>query len=257
MFRALTAKRLADGVVSQINAAIEKGAYRPGDRLLSEHEMMKAFGVSRTTVREALLRLQQQGLIEIQHGRRARVAEPSLRNEMKSVLAAALTVQPERLIEDLKETRLALEVAMAARAAEIATARDVNRLMAALDANQRAISSSEAYLRTDIAFHQTVASITGNAIFVEVTGAILQWLARFGRDMVHVKGANLLSHDEHAAIARAIAARDPDAAAKAMRRHQTRSNALYTQLLEKEGRARSKRQARMAETSASKNRRKQ
>ena len=79
MFRTLTAKKLADGVVDQINAAIERGAYRPGDRLLSEHEMMKAFGVGRTTVREALLRLQQQGLIEIQHGRRARVAERPLR----------------------------------------------------------------------------------------------------------------------------------------------------------------------------------
>ena len=69
--------------------------------------------------------------------------------------------------------------------------------------------------------------MTGNAIFEAATGVILEWLARFRVDCVHVEGANLLSYDEHAGIARAIAAHDPDAAAQAMARHQQRSHALY------------------------------
>ncbi len=59
---------------------------------------------------------------------------------------------------------------------------------------------------------------------------MLAWLARFRVDMVHVEGANLLSHDEHARIARAIAARDPEAAERAMSEHQRRSHALYRRL---------------------------
>ena len=64
-------------------------------------------------------------------------------------------------------------------------------------------------------------------VFEAAAGVILEWLARFRVDCVHVEGANLLSYDEHAGIARAIAARDPDAAAEAMTRHQQRSHALY------------------------------
>jgi len=50
---------------------------------------------------------------------------------------------------------------------------------------------------------------------------------------VHVEGANLLSHDEHARIAHAIAARDPDRAAAAMETHQLRTHALYRRLARK------------------------
>jgi DNA-binding FadR family transcriptional regulator len=99
--------------------------------------------------------------------------------------------------------------------------------MAALAENQRAISDRARYLQTDIAFHRTIATMTGNAIFEAAAGVILEWLARFRVDCVHVEGANLLSYDEHAGIARAIAAGDPDAAAEAMTRHQQRSHALY------------------------------
>lgn len=233
MFEPVPARKLAQGVAEQIARAIAGGAYAAGDELLSEREMMRTFGVGRTTVREALLALEQQGIVDIRHGRRARVAAPratALRNAIAARVERVMK-QPERFVENLKETRLVLEVAMATRAAEVATDGDISKLMAALAANQRAISSSEAYLRTDIAFHRTIAAITGNAIFVEASATILEWLARYRREMVHVKGANLLSHDEHVAIANAIAARDPVAAAEAMRRHQQRSNSLYTHLL--------------------------
>jgi DNA-binding FadR family transcriptional regulator len=233
MFRVVAAEKLAQGVAKQIVEAIEHGTFAPGQELPSEREMMQAFGVGRTSIREALLALQQQGFIDIRHGRRSRVASPQAITLTNLIAASVqrLTAQPERFVENLKETRLGLEVTMAARAAEVATDADIASLMVALAANQRAIASGQDYLRSDIAFHQTIARITGNAILVEATAVILQWLARFRTDMVHVKGANLLSHDEHVTIARAIEARDPAAAAEAMRRHQLRSNSLYGQLL--------------------------
>lgn len=229
MFEAIPRRKIFEDVARQIRAAIESGAYRAGDALPSERQLMAAFNVGRPAVRDALLVLEANGLVTIQHGRRARVAEPArtpLAQRLEQFVGRA-TSRADRLIDDIQETRLALEVAMARRAAECATPASIETLMAALDANRRAIHDRHAYLATDIAFHRTIASITQNVIFEEAAAAILEWLATFRHDLVHVEGANLLSHDEHVSIARAIAARDPDAAAEAMTRHQQRTHGLY------------------------------
>ena len=64
-------------VVELIEAAIASGEYAVGDRLPSEKELAERFGVGRPSVREALFMLQQQGLVDITSGARARVTAPS------------------------------------------------------------------------------------------------------------------------------------------------------------------------------------
>jgi GntR family transcriptional repressor for pyruvate dehydrogenase complex len=71
--------RSFDHIVGQIRDAISSGGIQPGERLPSERDLGVAFGVSRTTLREALRALEAQGVIEIRTGSRggAFVAEPS------------------------------------------------------------------------------------------------------------------------------------------------------------------------------------
>lgn len=257
MSEATSPKRLSEQIADRVARQIMSGTFRAGDALLSEREMMIAFSVGRTTIREALQRLEQQGLIEIHHGRKARV-RMNVMPRPQDLAAATLQMlgsDTEHFIRDLKEVRTALEIAMSERAAQIATQSDIARLRRALEDNRRAICDSDAYLRTDIAFHRTIASITGNAIFMEAAASILEWLAHFRKELVHVEGANLLSHDEHTAIADAIAAGDPAAAANAMRQHQLRSNALYARLLAQHPEA-SKAQKKLAKPIGQKSRRK-
>ena len=237
MFAPVQRRKLFHGISHQIADAIRDGAYARGSELPSERDLMRSFAVGRPAVREALLILEAQGLISIQHGRRARVVNLPMQGiaNWLELSAQRAGTDSSRFVEDLKEMRLALEVAMAARAAEVATGRDKAKLNAALEANRLAISSRGEYLQTDIAFHRAIAAITGNAIFDEMAAAILEWLARFRTETVHVIGANLLSHDEHVAIAKAIVARDPVRAAQAMRRHQLRTHALYGQLIAQHG----------------------
>ena len=154
---------------------------------------MATFSVARPVVRDALLVLQTEGLVSIQHGKKARVTEwtnASLVKRAEQSLTRAYS-QSERLIEDIKEARLALEIAMVRKAATVATSSDIGRLHEALDRNRSAMSSREEFLASDIAFHRTIAAITGNRIFEESSALILEWLARFRTDMVHVEGANL------------------------------------------------------------------
>jgi DNA-binding FadR family transcriptional regulator len=232
MFKSPARHRLSDQVAEQIARAIERGQLAAEDALPSERELMKQFEVGRTTVREALLALAQRRLISIQHGRKTRVlgrGTSDLSRSLEDVLSRLMS-SPQLFLDGVKELRLTLEIAMAARAAEIATEEGIRSLESALAANRRAISNRDEYLRTDIAFHEAIAAMTGNIVFQELSAQILSWLARNRVDMVHVEGANLLSHDEHAEIAAAIAARDPVSAAEAMRRHQLRSHSLYGRL---------------------------
>jgi DNA-binding FadR family transcriptional regulator len=236
MFKAIPRSKLFEDVARQLQDAIRAGEFQTGDELPSERELMTAFAVGRPAIRDALLVLQTEGLITIQHGRKARVVAQTdagivRRAEMTLTRAYA---QSDRLIEDIKEARLALEVAMVRKAAEVATKDDIRRLREALERNRKAIPSRDEFLASDIAFHRTIASITGNIIFEEASALILEWLARFRLDMVHVEGANLISHAEHALIAEGITNHDAAKAAEAMTNHQMRTHAIYQALAPKE-----------------------
>lgn len=232
MFEAIVRSKLSQSVSRQLEDAIRSGQLRDGEELPSERDLMKAFGVGRPAIRDALLVLETEGLVVIQHGKRARVAQSSdagivRRAELSLTHAYA---ENDRLIDDIKEARLALEVAMVRKAASVATQADRERLLQALERNRLAIHSRDEFLATDIGFHKTIASITGNRIFEEASALILEWLARFRTDVVHVEGANLVSYDEHSAIAEGICSRNPNEAADAMTRHQLRTHAIYQAL---------------------------
>lgn len=229
MFRAVRRQKLADDIADQIGRLIALGSLGTGERLPSERELMVRFGVGRTTVREALLALHHRGLIIVSHGRRAMI---KVVKGAGSGVAEALAVAEcgSDAVGHLKDTRTLLEVGLAYRAAERATPENIRELDAALLTNRKAITTWHGYLKTDIAFHEKIAAIGGNPLLERAVGQILENLARHRVDMVHVRGANILSHDEHAAIAEAIRRRDPQGAADAMERHLLRSNALYAVL---------------------------
>ena len=130
MFSPVQRRKLFHGVARQIADAIRGGDYPRGSELPSEHELMQAFSVGRPAVREALLVLEAQGLVVIHHGRRARVADVQVQTTTNwiAIAAARTGTDPNRFVEDLKGLRLALEVAIAARAAEVASRRDIARL---------------------------------------------------------------------------------------------------------------------------------
>lgn len=230
MFRSARRQKLADDVAEQIARRILSGRLGDGQRLPSERELMSLFGVGRTTVREALQALQFRGLITISHGRRASVGTGGGTVPRSFADDALATIRDAATIDDLKDFRALVEVKLAARAAQRASPDDIRELEAALLANRRAIATRRGYLKTDIAFHKKIAAIAGNRLLERLVGQLLESLARQRLDLLHVRGANLLSHDEHAAIARAIADGDPAAAADAMERHLLRSNALYAVL---------------------------
>ena len=226
--------KLYEDVLDRLTGAISRGEFQPGSQLPSERELMASLGVGRPAVREAMLALQQMGLVKISHGERARVVRPSAEamvDRMSAAMGVLLATSPQGM-GDLKEARLMMEVGLVRVAVGRASAPDIERLAADLDAMREAMGRTDRFIEADMAFHGTIASISGNALIAAGVRGILGWLSRFKADMVSVRGAEELTIREHARILRAVERGDPDGAARAMSDHILRANALYSQLSE-------------------------
>ncbi|EPX79508.1 transcriptional regulator NanR [Salipiger mucosus] len=222
-------RKLSDEVHARLLALIREGRLAPGDALPSERELMARFEVGRPVVREAMQRLAQAGLVEIRHGGRPRVAEPSL-----DVLVDQLGLSMQHLLthsaatlDHLKEARLALERELARIAARRRTKEDMTALRAVLDAQEDARETPERFLDLDGQFHRTIAAISRNPLFESLCHGIFSWLRDFHVDFVRSPGQEALTLAEHEAILEAIGRGDADAAAQAMHDHLERAKRLY------------------------------
>lgn len=236
----LARRRLSEEAAERILAWIRAGAVEPGGLLPSERELCARFGVGRTTVREALQRLGQMGLVAVSQGGRARVIQPTAEGLIAQIAGSArqILVGSPASLAALKEARLVLETAVVRLAAERADAAALARLAARHRALEAAIGAPggpvrmDRFLAADLAFHVELAGCTGNEILVAVTRATMAFLAEFHVDLVRLPGAERLTLAEHAAILAAVRAQDAGAAERAMRVHLTRANPLYRPLEE-------------------------
>lgn len=203
--------------------------FDPGDPVPSERELMRAYSVGRPAIREALQNLARMGLIEIKHGERPRIAQPSFNKtveQMGETMRHMLRYSPANL-ENLKEARALFETQMARIAAEKRQPGDISRLVLIVDQQAAASAESRRFLELDGGFHHEIALISGNPIFSSLSKAMFGWLAQFHIDLVRKPGLEKLTIKEHRGIIDAITDRDADRAATAMTDHLNRANELY------------------------------
>ncbi|WMS41980.1 transcriptional regulator NanR [Acuticoccus sp. MNP-M23] len=225
----ISRRKLSDEVFDRVLETIKDGTLQPGDLMPSERALMETLGVGRPAVREALQSLARMGLIEIRHGGRARVAEPSfghMFDQLGETMRHLLIHSPTNL-EHLKDARATLEREVARMAAKRRADSDVRRLWGVLDDQAAAVDDTAKFRALDGRFHREIAAISGNPIWPVVSEAVFSWLNNFHVDLVAVPGLEQLTLTEHRQIAEAIEQRDPDAAAQAMGDHLYRANELY------------------------------
>ncbi|MDE3091499.1 MAG: FadR family transcriptional regulator, partial [Chloroflexota bacterium] len=134
LFRTVHVSRASQDIVQQIKAKVFAGKLGPGDRLPSEKELSEQFGLSRTTVRDALRILESQGLIIIKVGAGggAFISDPNTQsaNELLTDLLRLQRASTRELIE----ARLVIETSIVTFASERATPDDLKALQNAIDA---------------------------------------------------------------------------------------------------------------------------
>ena len=222
------ARGLAHGVVARITSLIVGGQFRPGDKLPAESALMERYGVSRTVIREALLRLQASGLVETHRGRGSFVLTMPAQATFSTDPAALRTTAD--LIE-LLDFRLGCEVEAAALAASRRSPAQLQRLRDALARFDQAESSPAQSVEADFRFHLCVAEAAGNRYYVDL-------LASLGPTMIAMPRTRLATTDaagrsehflrvsaEHANMLAAIERGDAQGAAAATRIHLANSRA--------------------------------
>jgi DNA-binding FadR family transcriptional regulator len=199
----------ADEVGAQLVALIDSGQLHVGDRLPSEADLARRFGVSRPIVREALGRLQALGLTESRPGSGTFVSS--------NVTRLTLTFG-QYSASDLNEVRRCLEVPAARLAAVRRTNQDVDKLRLILDDEDKATSTDETISR-DTDFHREIARATGNMLFVRLVEDLREILKEQTLAVSTLRNRASSISREHRAVLEAIIAGDGDTAAHAMNAH--------------------------------------
>ena len=207
-------------VAEAIEREIASGRLKPGDEIGTEAELVRQFGVNRSTVREGLRVLEQSGLVRREAARKLFVCTPHYR-ELSSRMSRALVVG-EVTFRELFETSMALELGAVDGAIDHAGVDDI----AALERNQQqaeaAIADPVALAEVDTRFHELVARAAHNRVlelarqpaallFFPTSEMICRKVPEGGRRMV----------DAHGRVLDAIRRRDREDARLWMRRHVT------------------------------------
>jgi len=172
-FQPVTRNRVADQVAGAIRDAILTGDYPPGRRLPAERELAQQFDVNRSSVREALHRLEAWGLVDVRHGGGATVSDflaASGLHVLPWLLAPNGQTDP-KLLRDLLDIRVALLEFTARKAATRATPADLNALDAAL-AGLRAAGGPAEVQEADFVFFEALIAASDNLVLQLMSTAI-------------------------------------------------------------------------------------
>jgi DNA-binding GntR family transcriptional regulator len=190
-------------VYEQLLDDIVGGAVAPGEQLV-EARIAEDLGVSKTPVREALIRLQRDGLVEIEPYRGARVLQPS-----------------EQDVIEIFELRVCIEAHVARDLAERQPPEVLKRLRKSIIASRAALDRRDkrAFVKSLRDFNDALAAGCGNQRMAKVLSELRNILELIGNTSLRVPGREHRSIDEHEAIASAIERGDPEAAMRATAEH--------------------------------------
>lgn len=180
--------------------AIERGDYRPGDRLV-ESDLAERFGVSRTPVREALQRLETQSM---------------LARDGRSLIVASLD---HNQLAELYVVRAELEGLAARLAAKHASPEEIRVLQAMIEDDRAFLSDPDAMARANKRFHRQIHLASHNRFLVQQLDLVHRSMALLATTSLAAAGRSEAALAEHEAIVRAIASGNGASAQEALRDH--------------------------------------
>lgn len=227
MFVALESRRLYRQVADQIRALIEAGELRVGDRLPAERDLADRFGVSRPTVREALIVLEVEGHIQIRMGSGVYIAR------RPTAAPVILPVVDGDGPFEILEARCIVESAISEEAARRSTPEGIARLDEMLHRMEQSLDEPERAVAADLGFHAAIVDMIGNAALRHFAGLLSDKRTSpyFEKLASYFEGPHTWKRavEEHREIRNAIAAGDPAAAHEAMRRHLTLAQKRFSE----------------------------
>ncbi|QKW09288.1 GntR family transcriptional regulator [Streptomyces sp. NA04227] len=198
-----TRERLRDQVAHALRAALISGELRPG-QVYSAPVLAEDFGISATPVREAMLDLAREGLVEPVRNKGFRVTEVN-----------------ERDLDQYTEIRLLIEVPMAGRIAATAPRESLEALRPVAEEIVAAARDHDLirYLEADRRFHLSLLALSGNDRLVETVGELRKRSRLYGLTVLDERGELLPSAEEHLELLDLMLRGDIEGTERCMARH--------------------------------------
>ena len=216
---------LRDVVFKTLRRGILTGELKPGERLMEIH-LANRLGVSRTPIREAIRKLELEGLVTMVPRRGAEVANITEKN-----------------LKDVLEVRQALESLAIELACERITEENKQELKEKLDQVEHAVRTEDtgAIASADVAFHDKIVLSTGNARLIQLVSNLSEQMYRYRFEYLKDDTSHEMLQQEHMEMYQSILRKDRDTAADVVRKHiDNQEEAIIKQLqLEKNDRRKS------------------
>jgi GntR family transcriptional repressor for pyruvate dehydrogenase complex len=216
-------RRLYRQIADQLRTLIERGEFAVGSRLPPERDLAVQLGVSRPSVREALIALEVEGFVEVRMGSGIYVRRRDKLREQRITAEAPLeTIRARQLIE----AELAAHAARHMKKAQIAGLREA---IAQMDAD---VAAGTMPSQGDRLFHVRIAEASDNSVLLRIVTELHDerhnpLFEQFGNHFENARSWGI-AIDEHRAVVDAIASRSPQAAREAMSQHLHNSHARFT-----------------------------
>ena len=195
--------QMNDYLPHTLRQAILRGELKPGERLMEIHLAQK-LGVSRTPVREAIRKLELEGLVRM--------------IPRKGAVVAEITISD---LEDVLEVRMALEELAVKLACRMLTPEQLDEIGGLADEFEQTLYGEDvgACAQADMRFHEAIYAATGNGRLVQILNNLREQMYRYRMEYLKDRDAHQQLVQEHAEILEALADRDVERALEASGRH--------------------------------------
>lgn len=207
----------AERVANQLLELVRSGNLKAGDVLPSENDLAGALQVSRPVVREALRGLAILGVVESRQGGRCYVTDLQV-SRLLAPLQFVMSLD-ESNVNALYEARLIIEVGLIKLGAPIVSDATLARLREMVETGHSLVKDPVGFRVLDLEFHETIMKIAGNPFMEVVARGLYELGMEYRRVASETPGVLERSAAEHQGIVEALATRNPEAAAEAMRAH--------------------------------------
>jgi DNA-binding FadR family transcriptional regulator len=223
-------QRLYRQIAEQLRQLMNSGEFAVGSRLPAERDLAVQLGVSRPSVREALIALEVEGMIEVRTG--SGIYVQSTTQPKSTNTQTAIDTSAEWGPLEVMSARMLVESEVAALAAQNAQKKDVKAIRAGLQQMKQEAARNKMPREGDEAFHEAIAQACGNSVLLDTVQRF--WLARKGPlfarlgDYFEHPASWQAAITEHQAVLDAIEAHDASAARKAMQKHLKQAHKRYS-----------------------------
>lgn len=212
--RHIRKQRLYEQVLEALAQYVADERLSVGDHLPPERALSEQLGISRASLKQALIALEVQGLIETQHGGGSYLRSTDLVGESLDEL-----MDRKDRLPDILDAREALETKLASLAAARRTDTDSQELQASLDYMQSQVDAQGDVESADARFHKAVASAAHSGVLTGFMGQLADQIAESRKESLRQPGRPAQSLTQHRKIAENINAGDAAAAEESMRLH--------------------------------------